>query len=101
MAHGKNRKANRPFGERGPSVRKSGPRKLARFVDVENEPLADGWFYRIERWEMSTGGAEFHLEVYQVNNVGVQLGSWSKWYGELDHARAGITQVYAKALSEA
>ncbi|HET9494979.1 MAG TPA: hypothetical protein VFR15_12180, partial [Chloroflexia bacterium] len=53
-----------------------------------------------ERWEMSTGGTEFELEVYQVNNVGVQLGSWSRWYGELDHAQAAITKLYAEARSK-
>src|SRR2546421_12810153 len=100
MAHGKNRRANKPYGLRTNPPKKSGPRRITGEIDVENNELGQGWYYRIARWDLSDGSSEYHLEVYHTNQVGVQLGGWSRFYGQLDHAQKGIAELFEEAVTE-
>ena len=82
--HGKNKQWNRR------QARKARKRRIVEIVPVENGDLGEGWFYQIERWDLSTGGTEFGLRIFHRDAFGVQGPTSWKLYGELDHAQRAI-----------
>ncbi|MFL5733984.1 MAG: hypothetical protein ACJ78Q_12395 [Chloroflexia bacterium] len=96
MAKGRHREANKPRGERGVRGRKEGPRRIVRIDEVEAGDLGEGFTYKIERWTFTTGATEYALYVELRDNVGVVVGRRSKYYGQLDHAQAGIDKLLSE-----
>ena len=77
-------------------AKKAGKRRVTPITEVESGELGRGWFYRIERWDLSSGATEFGLRVFHQDAFGVQGPVSWKLYGELDHAQQAVQPCVAE-----